>query len=63
MTELAPLHPEPQTLNRLAESGHVSWSGRVPVFERGPRLTGPSASDAVIEQREERDRAASGNAE
>ena len=63
VAELAPLHPELQTLNRLAEDGQVSWSGRIPVFERGPRLTGPRASDAVIEQREERDRAVSGNAE
>lgn len=63
VAELAPLDPELQTLNRLAEDGRVAWSGRISVFERGPRLTGPSASDAVLEQREERDRAVTGSRE
>jgi prevent-host-death family protein len=63
VAEIVPLSPEFQTLNRLAEEGRISWSGRRPAFERGPKYTGPSVSDAVLEQREERDRALQGGGE
>jgi prevent-host-death family protein len=60
VAEIVPLSQEMQVLDRLVEEGRVSWSGRRPVFERGPVYSGPSASDAVTEQRKEREQGVSG---
>ncbi|MCJ7797833.1 MAG: type II toxin-antitoxin system prevent-host-death family antitoxin [Thermoleophilia bacterium] len=60
VAEIVPLSQEIQVLNRLVKEGRISWSGRRPAFERGPMHGGPSVSDAVKEQREEREQAVSG---
>lgn len=60
VAEIAPLSQEIQILDRLVKERRVSWSGRRPVFERGPMHGGPSVSDAVTEQRREREQAVSG---
>jgi len=60
VAEIVPLSQEIQVLNGLVKEGRVSWSGRRPVFKRGPTHDGPSVSDAVAEQREEREEAISG---
>lgn len=60
VAEIVPLSQEIKILNRLVKEGRVSWSGRRPVFERGPMHGGPSVSDAVTEQRKERELAVSG---
>ena len=59
VAEIAPLSHEIQVLDRLAKEGRVHWSGRRPVFERGPAHSGPSVSDAVTEQRMEREQVVS----
>jgi len=63
VAELTPLDHEMQALDRLTEEGRVSWSGRNPGFARGPQHAGPSISDAVIEQREEREQTIVGDSE
>lgn len=57
VAEIVPLSHELEVLDRLVKEGRVSWSGRRPVFEQGPVHTGPSVSDAVTEQRDEREQA------
>jgi prevent-host-death family protein len=60
VAEIIPLSQEMQVLDRLVKEGRVSWSGRMPAFERGPVYGGPSVSDAVTEQRKEREQGVSG---
>ncbi len=60
VAEIVPLSQEIQALNRLVKEGRVSWSGRRPVFKRGPMHSGPSVSDAVTDQRKEREQVVSG---
>ena len=52
---------ELKVLDRLVKEGRVFWSGRRPVLERGSAHGGPNVSDAVKEQRKERERAESGD--
>lgn len=60
VAEIVALSHEIQVPNRLVKEGRVSWSGRRPVFERRSIYSGPSVSDAVTEQRNEREQAVSG---
>lgn len=63
VAELVPVSPELKTLAQLAQQGCVSWSGRRAVFRPAPGHEGPSLSDAVLEQRADRERAVLGGAE
>jgi len=63
VAELTSLDPELQALDRLTEEGRVSWSGSNPEFTAGPQHAGPSVSDAVIEQRREREQATAGDSD
>jgi prevent-host-death family protein len=56
VAELVPVSTELQTLTRLAQQGRLSWSGRRPALRSPVDYTGPSISDAVLEQRAERER-------
>lgn len=63
VAELVPVSAELQTLTQLEQQGRLSWSGRRPVFRHPPAHLGPSLSDAVLEQRAERERVVLGGAE
>ena len=63
VAELVPVSGELQTLAQLAQQGRLSWSGRRPVLRLAPEYKGPSLSDAVLEQRAERESAVLGGAE
>lgn len=63
VAELVPASAELQALAHLAQQGRISWSGRRPVFRPAPAFGGPSLSDAVLQDRDDRERAIGGDAE
>jgi len=57
VAEIVPISAELQTLSQLAQQGRVTWSGRRAVFCPVAGYDGRSVSEAVLDQRDERERA------
>ena len=52
VAELVPLSPERQQLVRLAEQGHVQWSGGRPKGLAGVTVRGEPVAETVLAERE-----------
>jgi prevent-host-death family protein len=54
VAELVPMSPEVRALRRLVAEGRASWNGQRPALRAsGVVNTGPSLSDAIVEDRDD----------